>query len=97
VFSKHANANVLLLPTGVPRALSRVVDSDLDTDNRVWAMNCLVNLVIQTHGRSLVLVDSAIIACALRVVQEQGTGAAPHLHPSQTHNPTRYHTLLLMF
>ena len=79
VFGKHANANVLLLPTGVPRALSRVVDSDLDTDNRTCAMTCLSNIAI--YCVSLVLVDNEIIACALRVVQEQGTGAAPFSPP----------------
>ena len=77
VFGKHGKATVLLLPTGLPRVLSRVVDSDLDTDNRTCAMVCLTNISSQTHGRSLVLVDNEIIACALRVVQEQGTGAAP--------------------
>ncbi len=75
MFGKHGNANVLLLPTGLPRVLSRVVDSDTDTDNRVCAMSCLVNIAICSC--SLVLVDNEIIACALRVVQEQGTGAAP--------------------
>jgi hypothetical protein len=79
VFGKHGKANVLLLPTGLPRALSRVVDSDLDTDNRACAMNCLGNIAI--FCGSLVLVDNEIIACALRVVQEQGTGAAPFSPP----------------
>jgi hypothetical protein len=87
VYGKHGKANVLLLPAGVPRALSRVVDSDVDTDNRVCAMNCLLNLAIQTYGRPLVLVDNEIIACALRVVQEQGTGAAP-FNPPPPPNPS---------
>jgi hypothetical protein len=89
VFGKHGKANVLLLPAGLPRVLSRVVDSDLDADNRVCAMNCLVN--ISAKYLSLVLVGNEIIACALRVVQEQGTGAAPpHPPPPRLPNPQPY-------
>ena len=90
VFGKHGKANVLLLPTGLPRVLSRVVDSDLDTDNRTCAMLCLSNISSKTHGRSLVLVDNEIIACALRVVQEQGTGAAPFSPPPPCPHPAAY-------
>ena len=81
LYGKHGKTNLLLLPTGLPRVLSRVVDSDLDTDNRTCAMTCLSNIASKTHGRSFVLVDNEIIACALRVVQEQGTGAAPFSPP----------------
>ncbi len=54
-------------------------------------MNCLVN--IATYGRSLVLVDNEIVACALRVIQEQGTGTAS-FNPTPPHyHPARYRTL----
>ncbi len=59
----------------MPRALVRVVDSDTDTDNRTAAMNCLNSIV--THTPASVLTDSEAVACALRVVQQQGTGAQP--------------------
>ena len=75
VFGKHGDSHALQLPMGLPHVLARVVDSDGDTDNRTCAMNCLSNIAI--HCRSLVLVDNSIVACALRVVQEQGTGADP--------------------
>jgi hypothetical protein len=58
---------------GVPRALVRVVDSDTDTDNRTCAMNCLNSVAIDAPAS--VLTNSEAVACALRVVQEQGTGA----------------------
>ncbi len=97
-YGKHGNTNVLLLPTGLSRVLSRVVDSDLDTDNRALAMACLCNIASKTHGHSLVLVDNEIIACALRVVQEQGTGAAPFSPPTPPPPPLAFsRTLLLIF
>jgi hypothetical protein len=66
---KYAKANKQKLPVGVPRVLVRVVDSDSDTDNRTCAMICLKNMSS--------LADSEVVACALRVIQEQGTGAQP--------------------
>ena len=65
---------------GLPRALVRVVDSDTDTDNRYCAMNCL--LCMAAYAPASVLTNSEAVACALRVIQEQGTGAqAPPLPP----------------
>ena len=81
MFGTHDETNVLLLPTDLPRVLARVIDSDVDTDNRTCAMVCLCNIAVNEKGRFLVLVDNEIIACALRVVQEQGTGAAPFSPP----------------
>ncbi len=60
---------------GVPSALVRVIDGDTDTDNRTCAMNCLDSIAI--HAPASVLTNSEAVACALRVVQEQGTGAQP--------------------
>ena len=75
VFGKYGKANAQKLPVGVPRLLVRVIDSDSDTDNRTCAMNCLNSMVIKAPAT--VLADSEAIACALRVIQEQGTGAHP--------------------
>jgi hypothetical protein len=75
MFGKHGKANILKLPMGVPRALVHVVDSDTDTDNRTCAMNCLLCMAAYAPGS--VLADSETVACALRVVQEQGSGAHP--------------------
>jgi len=75
VFGKYAKANAQKLPTGVSRVLVRVIDSDTDTDNRVCAMNCLNNMAM--HVLASVLADNEAVACALRVIQEQGTGAHP--------------------
>lgn len=38
-------------------------------------MNCLVNMA--NEAPASVLGDSEAVACALRVIQEQGTGAHP--------------------
>ncbi len=86
MFGKHANTNALRLPTGLPSVLACVVDRDSDVDNRTCAMNCLANIATKSNGRSLLLADNEIVACALRVVQEQGTGAAP-LRPALTPPP----------
>jgi hypothetical protein len=75
MFGKHGKANAVKLPADLPQTLSRVVDSDRDTDNRTCAMSCLNSIAVDAP--CLVLADNSIIACALRVVQEQGTGAAP--------------------
>ena len=73
-FGTHAKANVQQLPTDLPNVLARVVDNDNDTDNRTCAMNCLNNMTVLPVS---VLADSEAVACALRVIQEQGTGAQP--------------------
>ncbi len=75
VFGKHGKANALQLPTGLPQVLARVVDNDSDTDNRTCAMSCLNNIAI--YAPLLVVADRDLVACALRVVQGQGTGTAP--------------------
>ena len=75
IFGKHAKTNVPKLPMGLPRALVRVVDSETDTDNRTIAISCLVNMA--AYAPASVLTNSEAVACALRVIQEQGTGAQP--------------------
>ena len=75
VFGKHAKANAQRLPTALLHILLRVVDTDSDTDNRTCAMNCLNNIAVDCP--SFVLAGNDALACALRVVEEQGTGAAP--------------------
>jgi hypothetical protein len=55
--------------------LFRVVDTDSDTVNRTCAMTCLSD--IANNFCSIVLAGNDALACALRVVEEQGTGAAP--------------------
>ena len=64
----------------MPRALVRVVDSDTDTDNKTCAMNCLNSIAVYTPAS--VLADSEDVACTLRVVQQQGTGALPFPSPA---------------
>jgi hypothetical protein len=75
IIGEHGKVNALKLPVGVPRALVRVVDCDTDTDNRTAAMNCLNS--IASKAPASVLTDNEAVACALRVVQRQGTGAQP--------------------
>ncbi len=75
VFGKHAKANAQRLPTALLHILARVVDTDSDTDNRTCAMICLIN--IANHFPSFVLAGNDALSCALRVVEQQGTGAAP--------------------
>jgi hypothetical protein len=85
VYGKHARANVRQLSMELLHILARVVDNDSDTDTRTCAMTCLGNIAYSaTH---LVLVDNEIVACALRVVQEQGNGAPPPPPPSSPPSP----------
>lgn len=63
------------LPSGLPHNLVHVIDSDSDVDNRTCAMICLNNIAL--HSCPTVLAGNEVVACALRVVREQGTGAAP--------------------
>ncbi len=51
VFGTHAETNVLLLPTDLPRVLARVIDSDVDTDNRTCAMVCLYNIAVNQSAK----------------------------------------------
>ena len=75
IFGKYAKANIPKLPIGAHRVLVRVIDSDTDTDNRTCAMNCLDCMA--TYAPTSILADSEAVACALRVIQEQGIGTVP--------------------
>ena len=79
IFGQHAKTNIPKLPMGLPRALVRVVDCDTDTDNRTGAMNCLNNMALSAPAS--VLADDEAITCALRVMQQQGTGAHTFTSP----------------
>jgi hypothetical protein len=72
-FGKHHMANMQQLPASLPRVLALVIDRDTDTDNRTCALNFLSNIAMCRP--SLVLAENEAVACALRVVREQGTGA----------------------
>jgi hypothetical protein len=93
IFGKYAKANAPKLPLGLSRTLVHVVDSDTDTDNRVCAMNCLNCMAI--HAPSSLLTNSEAVACALRVVQEQGTGARP-IPPFLPAFPAAAYSVLLL-
>ncbi len=72
---KYAKTNTQQLSADFRRVLVRVVEDDSDIDNRTCAMNCLAN--IASVYPSFVLADNEVVACALRVLAEQGTGTAP--------------------
>jgi hypothetical protein len=76
IYGKYGKANAQLLPLGLPRILVRVINDDSDTtDNRVCAMFCLSCMA--THAPASVLGDQDTVTCALRIIQQQGTGKAP--------------------
>ena len=68
-----------MIPMGAVHVLINVVDTDNDIDNRTCAMNCLNNMAI--HLPASVLIDNEAVACALRVIKQQGIGASPDLFP----------------
>ncbi len=72
---KHSKSNALRLPPTLRPVLVRVIETDSDIDNSTCAMNCLANIAGMLP--SFVLADSDVVACALHVVVEQGTGT-PH-------------------
>jgi hypothetical protein len=73
VYGIYGKENAQLLSMELPSVLARVVDTDTDSDNRTCAMNCLNN--IAAYLPSLVIAGNEAVACALRVIEEQGTGA----------------------
>ena len=76
IYGKYGKANAQSLPLGLPRILVRVINDDSDTtDNRVCAMFCLSCMA--THAPASVLGEQDTITCALRIIQQQGTGNAP--------------------
>ncbi len=95
MFGKHGGANIAWLPVNLPNVLARVIDSDSDTDNKCCAMNCLLNLAAKSP--SFVLVDNEALACALRVVRQQGTGALAPAHACTTLNPCSFHSIYQCF
>jgi hypothetical protein len=87
---KHAKSNAQLLSPDFRHVLVSVIENDSDIDNRTCAMNCLAN--IASILPSFVLADNDVVACALRVIEEQGTGArraathsCDHLHCFHAH------------
>jgi hypothetical protein len=76
LFGVYAKSNAQKLPMGVPQVLVGVIDRDSNIDNRTCAMNCLVNYV-----EAFMSVDSDAVACALRVVREQGPGELTDCSP----------------
>lgn len=99
VFGKHGGVNILLLPANLPNVLARVIDSDSDSDNKCCALNSLLNLAAKSP--SFVLAGNEALACALCVVQQQGTGGqrvsfCPPivLFPSSHHKAVTFYILI---